>query len=70
MALNESPRISRKLPKIVKTNFSGESLSIAQKGVRAIVRGGRVAARNGESAAKVSVRAAGLSTDQCEHLFV
>ena len=47
----------------------GEHQSIAQKGVRTI-EGGKAGARNSSSAAKTSVRAPGLSTDECEHPFV
>ena len=47
----------------------GERQSIAQKGVRAIeARNSWLA--NGSNAAKTSVRAPGLSTDEREHPFV
>ena len=46
-----------------------ERQSTAQKGVRA-VDARQSAARNGSNAAKTSVRAPGLSTDDCEHPFV
>ena len=46
----------------------GERQSIAQKGVRAInARNSQL--ENGSNAAKTSVRAPGLSTDEREHPF-
>ena len=49
--------------------FLGERQSIAQKGVRAIdTRNSQL--ENGSNAAKTSVRAPGLSTDEREHPFV
>ena len=47
----------------------GERQSIAQKGVRAIDTRNS-APRNGSNATKTSVRAPGLSADECEHPFV
>ena len=47
----------------------GERQSIAQKGVRAI-DARKSAPRNGSNAIETSVRAPGLSTDECEHPFV
>ena len=49
--------------------FLGERQSITQKGVRAIdARNSQL--ENGSYAAKTSVRAPGLSTDEREHPFV
>ena len=47
----------------------GERQSIAQKGARAI-DARNSAPRNGSNATKTSVRAPGLSADECEHPFV
>ena len=49
--------------------FLGERQSIAQKGVRAI-DARNSAPRNGSNATKTSVRAPGLSANECEHPFV
>ena len=49
-----------------KVKWLGERQSIAQKGVRAIdARNSQL--ENGSNAAKTSVRAPGLSADECEH---
>ena len=48
----------------------GERHSIAPKGVRAIDARNSQQLENGSNAAKTSVRAPGLSTDEREHPFV
>ena len=49
----------------------GERQSIAQKGVRAIdARNSQLENGSGSNAAKTSVRAPALSTDEREHPFV
>ena len=53
----------------VCSRWMGEGHSIAQNGVRAIdARNSQL--ENGSNAAKTSVRAPGLSTDEREHPFV
>ena len=64
----EDEKKTNKGPKI-KAKQMGERQSIAQKGVRAIdARNSWLV--NGSNAAKTSVRAPGLSTNEREHPFV
>ena len=67
---SEKPDFFRELH-VIFVNIAklGERQSIAQKGVHAIdARNSQL--ENGSNAAKTSVRAPGLSTDECEHPFV